>query len=217
MPTCIYCQATTGQRKDGFNEKGIQRYKCTYCNRKYYIGGKPRALPNRIPDVIECPVCGKETTNPKFCSSSCAAKHNNRVYIKRVRKQSNCRSCGKPVEHRRTLCDECNPWIIDWSQRTIGELRRTADYQANARVRNRARTIYRNSDRPKYCERCGYDKYYEVCHIRAISDFPDDAMVTEVNDLSNLLGLCPNCHWEFDHGLLRFENGVFEAIDEKKR
>jgi predicted restriction endonuclease len=24
-----------------------------------------------------------------------------------------------------------------------------------------------------------------------------------VNSLDNLLGLCPNCHWEFDHGLLR--------------
>jgi hypothetical protein len=25
-----------------------------------------------------------------------------------------------------------------------------------------------------------------------------------VNSLDNLVGLCPNCHWEFDHGLLQF-------------
>jgi hypothetical protein len=24
-----------------------------------------------------------------------------------------------------------------------------------------------------------------------------------VNSLDNLVGLCPNCHWEFDHGLLQ--------------
>jgi predicted HNH restriction endonuclease len=24
-----------------------------------------------------------------------------------------------------------------------------------------------------------------------------------VNALDNLVGLCPNCHWEFDHGLLQ--------------
>ena len=44
---------------------------------------------------------------------------------------------------------------------------------------------------PKFC-----------CHIRAISEFPADATVAEVNADENILVLCPNCHWEFDRGML---------------
>jgi predicted HNH restriction endonuclease len=52
------------------------------------------------------------------------------------------------------------------------------------------------------CMSCGYGKHIEVCHLRQITDFPDTATVDEVNDLSNLTVLCPNCHWEFDNGLI---------------
>lgn len=67
---------------------------------------------------------------------------------------------------------------------------------------------------PKCCEHCGYDRYYEVCHIKAISDFPDEALVIEVNDLSNLEALCPNCHWELDHGGLRCSDGTIWYSDD---
>ena len=49
------------------------------------------------------------------------------------------------------------------------------------------------------CEKCGYDKHFEICHKKAISSFPDDALISVVNDLNNLVSLCPNCHWELDN------------------
>ena len=49
---------------------------------------------------------------------------------------------------------------------------------------------------------CGYDKHVECCHIKAVSDFPDTALLGEVNAPGNLVLLCRNCHWELDHGLL---------------
>ena len=52
------------------------------------------------------------------------------------------------------------------------------------------------------CAACGYSKHTEVCHIRPIRDFPITALISDVNDPSNLIRLCPNCHWEFDHGLI---------------
>lgn len=42
-------------------------------------------------------------------------------------------------------------------------------------------------------------KHIEVCHIRPIADYPPDTLLSVINDTSNLIGLCPNCHWEFDH------------------
>ena len=50
--------------------------------------------------------------------------------------------------------------------------------------------------------RSGYDKHYEVCHIKAVSDFSEDTPITVINHIDNLVALCPNHHWEFDNGLL---------------
>jgi predicted restriction endonuclease len=56
------------------------------------------------------------------------------------------------------------------------------------------------------CSNCGWSHHVQVCHIRAINSFPKDALVSEVNDLSNLMLLCPNCHWLFDNGKLPAQN-----------
>ena len=49
------------------------------------------------------------------------------------------------------------------------------------------------------CEQCGWKHHVEVCHIKSISDFSKDTVVSVINDRSNLKLLCPNCHWLFDH------------------
>lgn len=59
----------------------------------------------------------------------------------------------------------------------------------------------KNTDNPK-CIVCGYDKHVEVAHIKAVSEFSDDALISEINDTTNLVGLCPNHHWEYDNELL---------------
>lgn len=70
---------------------------------------------------------------------------------------------------------------------------------ARTTIRRHAVKVYETSDKPKECNSCGYDKHYEVCHIKAVSDFPDEALVEEINSIDNLMALCPNCHWEFDN------------------
>jgi predicted HNH restriction endonuclease len=72
----------------------------------------------------------------------------------------------------------------------------------NARLRQDARKVYLAAF-PARCSRCGYDKHIEVCHKRSLSSFSLDTPIAVVNHLDNLVGLCPNCHWEFDHGLLQ--------------
>lgn len=52
------------------------------------------------------------------------------------------------------------------------------------------------------CVNCDYFKHAEVCHIKSIQDFVKDTPISVINSLENLVALCPNCHWEFDHGLL---------------
>lgn len=51
----------------------------------------------------------------------------------------------------------------------------------------------------------------EICHINGVAGFPDTATIDEINSPSNLIALCPNCHWEFDNGLISRE--MLEARD----
>ncbi len=61
---------------------------------------------------------------------------------------------------------------------------------------------YRKSSRLKACAVRGYNLHYEVCHIKPISAFLPTDFIADVNNLDNLVALCPNHHWEFDHGRL---------------
>jgi hypothetical protein len=153
--------------------------------------------------AMKCMNCGTETTNPKYCSRSCAASHNNRVSIKRQRQRFYCKSCGAETKYRRSYCSTCSPNNPqDFSQVTIAEIRSQARYQASAWIRKLARRIYYASEKPKCCLRCGYTKHFEICHVRSIQSFSDQTPMSVVNALDNLVALCPNCHWEYDHGLL---------------
>ena len=60
--------------------------------------------------------------------------------------------------------------------------------------------MYEKNNGNKFCNICGYNKHIQVCHIRSVSSFSDDSLITEINAKENLIGLCPNHHWEYDNG-----------------
>lgn len=70
---------------------------------------------------------------------------------------------------------------------------------ARSTIQKNARNVYFLSNKPKQCVCCGYDKHFEVAHIKAVSDFEDDALISEINNEDNLIALCPNHHWEYDN------------------
>lgn len=153
---------------------------------------------------MHCLNCGTETANPKFCSKSCAAIYNNKQFPKRERQKFYCENCGAEARYRRKFCANCNPKNgVDWSKRTLAFIRSSLDF--HARIRQLARKTHSELGREKRCAGCGYSKHLEVCHIRPIEDFPEDTPVSTINSPNNLIALCPNCHWELDHGLLSFD------------
>ena len=70
---------------------------------------------------------------------------------------------------------------------------------ARSLIATNARTIYMASNRPKQCACCGYDKHFEVAHIKAVSSFDKNVLLSEINAEDNLIALCPNHHWEYDN------------------
>lgn len=77
---------------------------------------------------------------------------------------------------------------------------------ARSSIRKTAEDIYKNSGKPCVCAICGYNKHIEIAHVKAVSDFNDNALISEINDITNLVGLCPNHHWEFDNNALSEED-----------
>jgi hypothetical protein len=64
---------------------------------------------------------------------------------------------------------------------------------------------------PRKCAACGYSLHVDICHIRDVANFPDTAILGEVNDSANLVALDKRCHWEFDHGYLAYVGGRIVA------
>jgi len=156
-----------------------------------------------------CLNCKKETSNPKFCSRSCSATYSNKNNPKRKPKIQVCSKCGSELKttrykgqgrlSHRSLCGSCLELKYDWSKVSKKSVNSIRNYQINSRIRGLARTIYLKSGLPKSCFVCGYDKHFEVCHIKAISSFSEETTISEINSLENLVALCPNHHWELDN------------------
>ena len=188
--------------------------------RNYYID-----LYNDNPNY--CKQCGKiipvnDRQKPsaikkkKFCDRSCAAKFNNvgkNRWADKPRVTTDiCKVCGKVIHLkpcptgsmvRRSICDTC--YVGRLHKKTKDEVFQDADHWMTARatITKDAQRSFKKSGRERRCAVCGYKIHTHVCHIRDIKDFPGDATISEINDISNLVTLCPNHHWEFDHGLLK--------------
>lgn len=126
-----------------------------------------------------------------FCNRSCAAKFNN---SKRVKTNHSVAS-HKEIK---TL------WYIKLFTKTKKEVFHVCSswQSARAAIQKGARFVYFQSTKDKECRNCGYDKHIDVCHIKAVKDFSSEDYVYSINAVSNLIGLCKNCHWELDNGIL---------------
>lgn len=154
---------------------------------------------------IKCLQCQQETRNPKFCSSRCSATYHNQKQ-KRL-----CKSCQRTISigwTNRRYCDDCrftnrHPNYRDWSKITYKDFKSKLPlFQAHARIRELARRAYKRAGKPQHCIRCPYRNHFEVCHIKPINAFTNDTSIAIINHPDNLIGLCPNCHWDLDHGLI---------------
>lgn len=201
MNQCLQCGKETKTNKRKFC--GVS------CSAIYTHKHKPRNYPLKPKKYIikSCECCGKETINKKYCSIVCGNKVNNKLLnSKRPQKPKFCKYCKIQISkqwcHKNT-CDNCNPNIKDWSKITLLDIySKLPKSQANARIRELARNNYKKHYDSSECSNCGYSHHTEICHIKAIKEFDKSIPVTIVNDISNLIALCPNCHWELDNGIL---------------
>jgi hypothetical protein len=148
-------------------------------------------------------------------------------------KQGPCEVCGRIIEYtkhkegllynKRKYCENCYSEVRTKLTRlrhkkngtalpkkienlTKGELRK--HYQGNpfklkTRITSHANRTFIKFNKEKKCAVCGYEITVQVSHKKAVADFGEDVLISEINHIDNLIGLCPNHHYEYDKGLLK--------------
>lgn len=169
-----------------------------------------------VTQTINCKECNKEVIKVAsslkgsinhFCSSSCSATHNNRLKPK-LDRSCICENCQKDFNKTKDqVSNTCSKFCfmeLGMKNRLMKDAVKRRGANAYDTIRHNAR-VYSKHFYPANCMVCKYDKNYEVCHVKDIKDFTGEETIYEVNNKANLVHLCPNCHWEFDHNLLPLE------------
>lgn len=247
MCKCINC---------GTHLEGSQKKYCSFSCENAYRGRKNREYYTLNPK--KCKYCGEiipyEKRMNDYCSSSCAAKENNKNRIvTEEQRQKISDSLKSYHENKKNLVDMIDEkafmnivnmsktWkeiglklgykdgmlngnvkkkIMERSkllgielkiikkesckEKCKGELfKKRKNWQSarSAIQRNARKKFFKENPNPK-CIICGYSNHVEVAHIKPVSEFEENAPIEEINDINNLIGLCPNHHWEYDNGIL---------------
>ena len=166
-----------------------------------------------IPDFKVCSKCNVNKPSSEYNKK--IERKNNKEYHYLKHHCKTCQSlyrsnygfntceCGQIKRKNSSKCKKCHSKI---KHTTLGEaIEKYSKFGASNHynyIRARARLKIKENQN---CQNCGYLHHVEVCHIKPISEFNEDSLVDDINDDSNLLFLCPNCHWEFDNKLLTVE------------
>ena len=197
-------------------------------NDKVFNSQRKKALDEYYKNPKRCVHCGQIievksnqeiwfVKNKKFCNASCSATFNG---LQRGSVLVKCLNCGNEFERnikdgngksRRSVskyCEKCQGSRKDnVAKKTKAELKRdrASKYSSRNAIAEDARNIYRKSGNPFKCLLCDFH-IVEICHVKPVSDFSEDTAIKVVNDIDNLMPLCPLHHRKWDRGSMSEED-----------
>lgn len=182
--------------------------KCKYCGKEFKI---------LLSDY------NRSKTKHFFCCQSHSASYTNR-YRNNDKKMKDvvwkggkhkkgynaCPRCGKLKSYTAELCRKC---CIELKHEKIKL--KTLGYYIDghkyltikcSEIRKDARRTIENSNKVKHCCFCGnnheFDEILDVHHIKGILKFPSSATIGEINNIDNLMWVCPSHHKMLEKGLI---------------
>lgn len=176
---------------------------------------------------VECKTCktlfmkrnSEMNGKNNFCSCSCSAKFNNigvrrHPYLTCVCKKCDVEYIYKKGTNNKKICEKCiavfknKDYYKSLSLNSYHELpsvKAKHPSWKNSHIRQFCRSW--NADLVNLpCQKCAYSLHTELCHIKPVSTFELTDTIGEINDPSNIVVLCRNCHWEFDNGHLSLDD-----------
>lgn len=194
--TCLTCQVEFEKAEAEIRRSSPGRNFCSRsCSAKLR-----RGLQRNPPKPRTCKSCGAEFT--------CSTSHRSYTF---------CSPCSGNKEHlltphlRLRKRHGSNEYIrVDFRLMTLEEAMNSPYVKGKHRshIYDFVRRFNRSWNKHLLklpCLYCGYSKHSELAHIKGIKTFSLDSTLGEINNVSNVLPLCRNCHWEFDNDLLSLE------------
>lgn len=150
----------------------------------------------------------------KFCTIKCRNAFNQRSWQKQNKKicpkckqntmgklSKRCGKCWKPL-----TVEKCKEFTIQ-DYINLPSVKGKHPSWKFSHIKGFARKWNKDlTELPCQNPTCGYSKHVELAHIIPISKFSLDTKLKIVNSKKNIHALCPNCHWEFDHGFLKLHS-----------
>ena len=142
----------------------------------------------------------------KFCSHNCSASYNNKNRTNKER--IICPQCGGKKHPDGKICKICYNNNRSINEKTLGYYIKGQKYLTSKcqHIRKHARDVIEKSDKEKVCSYCKnheFDEILEVHHVKSILEFDLNTKIKVINDISNLIWLCPNHHSMCEKGLIR--------------
>lgn len=145
------------------------------------------------PSGGSCLYCSSNTSNPKFCSKSCAAKYNNHANPKRKKRTVYCLNCNEPLDRTQNIYCSINCHQEDRQNQLISAWleNREDGLSTNGTARNYVKRWLRNTRGDK-CELCGWSEVNpKTGTVPVVADHIDGDYRN--NRPENLRLICPNC------------------------
>jgi len=182
----------------GYKVSDIKKKKfCDHsCSASFNNNLKTKRRGSKTVPTGRCKRCGKVINYQKRADR-----------INEYRKVKFCPDCRIIVAQESLLKTRKKNGALTWdivSEMTKDELFEKMGrdpYKFKLRVTSHAQTMWNKYNKKSGCELCDF-QFHVICHKKAVKDFSGSTKIKEINDESNLIGLCPNHHWLLDHGLL---------------
>lgn len=180
------------QRQEALKKYYENPNKCKYCHAIIEVNDSQKV---------------SEVRKKTFCNQSCNAQqaNKNRTYSKKPLSDIDMQY---PVTNRRqtgVLPRELANKAKETLQFVTKEhlFKTCTTWQcARSTIQKHAVRVYKRTRLHEHCYRigCTYSRYIDVAHIKPVAAFSGDALIGEINAPVNIMGLCKNHHWEYDHG-----------------
>jgi hypothetical protein len=222
--TCKHCLKLFSRDKRSISKNKGKKpvFCCQECQKEFY---KKNSYV-----TVKCEYCGKEkkilkseflkSKNKKFfCNHSCAASYNNSSRNSDISWEYNengktkrgyniCPVCGNKKYYTSEMCQKCrNKEKKQIQNFTLGHYIDGKTHLATKcnEIRKDARRKLEESNIEKVCAFCKnheFDEILEAHHLKGILEHDSNVLIKEINDISNLVWLCPNHHAMLEKGLI---------------
>lgn len=176
----------------------LNKKRQNYCSKKCVgesIRGKSKSIIGDINDTELVGIYNKSTNITIFFKKLGYVSRPSKKTIKLI--ENRLTKLGLILNDLKVKVDS----ISELTKKDLFESRKNWQSARSAIAKDARRVFYSNGDKKK-CLVCGYSKHIEVAHIKSVNMFNDSVKIKDINKKENLVGLCPNHHWEFDNDIL---------------